>query len=91
MSSSILVAYAARAGSTQEVAEAVATALREAGVEVDVQALRKVNTLDGYQAVVIGAPLYMFRWHKDALKFLRRHQDALVSKPTRGLRPGPLQ
>jgi flavorubredoxin len=36
MSASVLVAYATRYGSTQEVAEAVAATLREGGLEVDV-------------------------------------------------------
>lgn len=59
MSASILVTYATRYGSTQEVAEAVAETLREAGLEVDVQPARKVRTLEGRRAVVLGAPLYM--------------------------------
>ncbi len=37
MSSSVLVAYATRYGSTQEVAEAVAATLRERAFEVDLQ------------------------------------------------------
>ncbi len=50
-----------------------------------VQACRKgrkqVRTLDQYRAVVLGAPLYMFRWHKDALNFLARHRAALTARP----------
>ena len=45
MSASVLVAYATRYGSTQEVAEAVAATLRERGLEVDVQPMRKVSGL----------------------------------------------
>ena len=45
MSASILVAYATRYGSTQEVAEAVASPLHEAGLEVDNQPMRKVGTI----------------------------------------------
>ncbi len=67
MSASILVAYATRYGSTEEVAEAVAATLRERGLAVDIQPLQQVPTLEGYRAVVLGAPLYMFHWHKDAL------------------------
>jgi menaquinone-dependent protoporphyrinogen oxidase len=89
MSASILVAYATRAGSTQEVAEAVTTTLREAGLVVDIQPLRKVDSLEGYEAVVIGAPFYMFRWHKDALGFLKRHQGALSSRPAAVFALGP--
>jgi menaquinone-dependent protoporphyrinogen oxidase len=89
MSSLVLVGYATRYGSTQEVAEAVAATLRECGLEVDIQPMRKVRTLAGYSAVVLGAPLYMFRWHKDALRFLSRHRKALTERPVAVFALGP--
>lgn len=76
MSGSVLVGYATRSGSTQEVAQAVAATLRDSGAEVDVQPMRDVRTLGGYRMLVLGAPLYMFHWHKDALSFLSRHKEA---------------
>ncbi len=75
----VLLAYVSTSGSTQEVAEAVAATLRESGLAVDLQLARNVRTLEGYSAVVLGAPLYMFHLHKDALRFLARHQKALAS------------
>ena len=80
MSASILVAYATQYGSTQEVAETIASTLRESGLEVDVRPARDVHTLDGYRAVVLGAPLIMLRWHKDARRFLSRHREALLER-----------
>lgn len=77
MESKVLVAYASTHGSTQEVAEVVAASLRERGLVVEVQRAREVRSLDGYGAVVLGAPLYMFRLHKDGVRFLSRHQQAL--------------
>jgi len=91
MSDSILVVYATRYGSTQEVAEAVAVTLREHGLEVDVQPMRKVRTLEGYRAVVLGAPLYIGRWHKDAQRFLSLHQEALTQRPVAIFTLGPTQ
>lgn len=81
MSDSLLVTYATRYGSTQEVAEKIASTLEKAGLVVDVQRMRDVRTLAGYRAVVLGAPLYMFHWHKDALNFLARHKQALMKLP----------
>lgn len=78
MAINVLVAYASTHGSTQEVAEAVAATLREHGLAVDLQPARNVCTLEGYSAVVLGAPLYMFHLHKDALRFLSQHQKALT-------------
>ena len=89
MSESVLVAYATIHGSTPEVAEAVAGTLRECGLEVDVQPMREVRTLAGYSAVVLGAPLYMFRWHKDARRFLSRHREALKERPVAVFAMGP--
>ncbi len=89
MSASILVAYATRSGSTREVAEAIVAAIREAGPTAEIGPLSEVDTLEGYQAVVVGAPLYMFRWHKDALKFLKRHREALQDRPVAVFALGP--
>jgi len=77
MESKVLVAFASTHGSTQEVAGVVAASLRERGLAVEVRRAREVRSLDGYDAVVLGAPLYMFRLHKDALRFLARHQETL--------------
>ena len=90
MSLLVLVGYATRYGSTQEVAEAVAATLRECGLEVDIQPMRKVRTIAGYSAVVLGAPLFMFRWHEDALRFLSRHREALMERPVAVFALGPV-
>jgi menaquinone-dependent protoporphyrinogen oxidase len=92
MENKILVAYASQHGSTGEIAAAIAADLREAGLEVDLQLIRQVRTLEGYQAVVLGAPLYMFRWHKDALRFLARHRQTLASGlPVAVFAGGPIE
>ena len=86
---SVLVAYATNYGSTQEIAEQVAATLRERGLEVDLQPMRQVRTLEGYRAVVLGAPLFMFHWHKDALQFLSRNREALTELPVAIFAGGP--
>ncbi len=89
MPASVLVAYATRYGSTQEVAETVAATLRESGLDVDFQQLRQVHSIDQYRAIVIGAPLYMFSWHKDALNFLSRYRTILSTRPVAIFALGP--
>jgi menaquinone-dependent protoporphyrinogen oxidase len=89
VSDSILVAYATRYGSTQEVAEQVAATLRESGLTVDLQPARQVQTLEGVRAVVLGAPLYIGNLLKDARQFLARHQEALVARPVALFALGP--
>ena len=89
MSDSILIAYATRYGSTQEVAERIAATLRQAGLQVEVQAARQVRALEGYRAVVLGAPLYIGSWLKDARRFLTKHQAALAQVPVAIFTLGP--
>ncbi len=79
MENKVLVAYASTHGSTQEIAEAIAATMQEHGLAVDLQPARKVRSLEGYNAVVLGAPLYIMRLHRDATGFLTRHQKALIS------------
>ena len=90
MTASVLVGYATRYGSTKETAEVVAQVLRERGSTVDLQPLRSVKTLQGYQAVVLGAPLFMFHWHKDALRFLSRFRKVLSDLPVAVFALGPI-
>ena len=87
---SILLAYATRFGSTQEVAEAIAAALRQAGFEVDLQPMCEVQSLDRYDAVVLGAAIYNAHWHADAHQFLAQHQAALSRRPVAVFALGPL-
>ena len=89
MSGKVLVGYATQYGSTKEVAEAIAETLRESGLEADLQPLSKVRTLESYSAVVLGAPLIMFHWHRDAINFLSRHRIALSERPVAIFALGP--
>ncbi len=89
MSDTILVTYATRYGSTQEVAEYVAATLREEGLTVQVHPAQDVRTLEGYRAVVLGAPLYIGQWLKDAQRFLEQHQEALAQRPVAIFSLGP--
>jgi menaquinone-dependent protoporphyrinogen oxidase len=90
MPASVLVAFATRYGSTQEVAGAVAATLRETGLEVDLQLMRKVRSLKSYRAVVMGAPIYLALWHKDAHNFLMEHRQALTGRRVAVFALGPL-
>ena len=90
MPTSVLVGYATRYGSTQEVAEAVAAVLRETGFAVDILPMREVRALAAYNAVVLGAPLFMFHWHKDAIRFLSQHREALTERPVAVFALGPV-
>jgi menaquinone-dependent protoporphyrinogen oxidase len=85
----VLVAYATKRGSTREVAEAVAAALREQGLSVDVRAVPTVTSLEPYDGVVLGGALYTGRWHRDARAFLQRHRRSLATRPLAVFGMGP--
>lgn len=87
---SILLAYASRFGSTQQVAETITAALRQAGLEVDILPIREVQRLDDYDAIVLGAAIYNARWHPDAHQFLSEHQEILRQRPVAIFALGPL-
>jgi len=74
----VLVVFATRNGSTRQVAEDVAETLRDEGVRVDCLPARDVRgPLRAFDLVVLGAPLYNGRWHREARRFLKYHRDQL--------------
>jgi menaquinone-dependent protoporphyrinogen oxidase len=79
MDNKILLAYASVHGSTLEIAEQIAATMRDEGLVVDLQEARKVQILTEYQAVVLGAPIYMFHLYKDVLNFISHHKNTLMN------------
>ncbi len=77
----VLVTYATKYGSTQEVAVFLANKLREAGLAVELQPVGQVRSVDRYGAVVLGAPLYVGRWPKAVRAFLAQHKVELSRRP----------
>ncbi len=77
----ILVAYATRAGSTAEIADAVGKALEDAAMEVDVRNIAEITALEPYDAVVIGSPLYMGKVLREVSPFVQRHRIPLSGLP----------
>jgi len=72
MSPKVLVAYDTKHGSTEDVADAVASRLRECACSVDVSRARDVRDVEGYDALVVGAPIYSGRWLTGAHRLLKR-------------------
>jgi menaquinone-dependent protoporphyrinogen oxidase len=86
----VLVAYASKRGSTEEIALAVADTLRDGGLDVDCLRASDVGDLDRYDAVVIGSAVYTRRWRGDARRFLRHHGKALARRPFWVFSSGPV-
>lgn len=90
MTKPILVTFATRYGSTEEVAECIAKTLREGGQSVELRPVQQVKNLSSYHAIVLGAPVFIGKWHKHAHQFLTQYGDALRQHPTAIFALGPL-
>jgi len=86
----VLVAYSSRHGATAGIAERIANLLTEAGVPADAVSVDKVSSVEGYDAVVLGASAYMFHWQKAAVRFAREHADHLAKHPLWMFSSGPI-
>jgi len=86
----ILIVYATRYGSTGEVAQKLSEILQKHGYDVDLQPAGKAGDLSRYQAVVLGAPLYIGSWLTEARQFLSDHQTSLSGRPVAIFALGPL-
>ncbi len=77
--SKVLVTYSTNSGSTGEVAQSIAGELSRNGHTAEVKPVAEVGSLDGYDAVVVGAPM-IFGWQTTARQFVRKHQAELAGK-----------
>jgi menaquinone-dependent protoporphyrinogen oxidase len=92
MDKQVLVAYATKYGATAEIAEKIGEVLRQAGLPADVlpaDAALGRGDLGAYGAVVLGSAVYIGRWRKEAVKFLKAHEAVLAEKPVWLFSSGP--
>ncbi len=78
--SDVLIAYTTNSGSTDAVARAVGDELAQCGLEVEVRRIEEIESVAGYRSVIVGGPMIM-GWHREAAKFLKRHESALNHIP----------
>lgn len=91
MHAPVLVAYSTRAGSTGEVAKAIAAVFVEAQLSVEVTRMRELRTLGRYSAVVLGAPLYVGQMPGELHRFLSRFRVQLGGLPQWFFVLGPIE
>ena len=86
----VLVAYASKRGSTAEIAEAIADTLHQPGLIVDCVEAGNVDSVESYDAIVLGSAVYIKRWRGDAKHFLRKHDKELSQRPFWVFSSGPV-
>ena len=86
----VLVAYASKHGSTEEIARFIADRLGEHGREARATPVEEVADLSGVQALVLGSAIYVGSWMKEAMAFVERHLSTPPSFPVWLFSVGPL-
>jgi len=81
MDKKILVAYGSKRGSTAEIAERIGETLRQKGLQVDVLDAGTVTDLTPYSKIILGSSVYIGRWHKKAVRFLKKNIEVLEKLP----------
>src|SRR5439155_26298890 len=77
----VLVAAGSDHGATAEIASAIGEALGERGLAVTVAPVEGVQSVDGYDAFVIGSAVYAGHWLKRARDFVQHQAHALSTRP----------
>lgn len=85
----ILVAYATKHHSTEEIAEAITSHLRQGGHRVECIDAGHASA-EGYDAVVLGSAVYMGRWRREAKRFLKHERERLAAMPFWIFSSGPI-
>lgn len=86
----VLVTVASRHGSTEEMARAIAATLDKAGLEAVVESPDSVQSLAGYDAVVLGSAIYLGRWLDPAKAFAERFRTEFERAPLWAFSSGPI-
>lgn len=85
----VLVTYATKHQSTQEIATFIGDILADHEFDVDVLNIDDVHSLYGYSAVIIGSAVYIGQWLKSATNFVRHYQNQLALRPVWVFSTGP--
>ena len=86
----ILVAFATRYGSTEQIAGFIGERLRAEGLQPTVEPVESIHHVDPYDAFIIGSGVYIGHWLKPGVQFVRKHRDVLATRPTWLFSSGPL-
>ena len=86
----VLVTYASKHGSTAEIAQSIGETLRQNGFSVDVFPVEQVGIVREYDAVILGSAVYLGRWLKEAVTFLRTSSRSLQDIPLYIFSSGPI-
>jgi menaquinone-dependent protoporphyrinogen oxidase len=85
----VLVVYASRMGSTGDIALEIGAELTRRGFTVDVRPVQNAPDARKYDAVVLGSAVYLRRWERSAVDYLKAQAPDLAERPTWLFQSGP--
>lgn len=85
----VLVTAASKHGATEEIANWIGDVLRTAGHEATVRKPAEIDTLEGFDAVVLGSGVYAGKWLGDATRLVERLGDEFRARPVWLFSSGP--
>lgn len=86
----ILVSAATKHGATLEIAEAIARGLERRGIAAQARDAATVQSLDGFDALVIGSAVYAGHWLGPARELVERHFPDAAGRPVWLFSSGPV-
>jgi len=89
MTTQVLVTYASKYGATQEIAEEIGQVFSHTGLSTDVLPIKLVSDLSRYQALIIGSAVYIGKWRKEAVRFLKANEKKLSGRSVWLFSSGP--
>ncbi len=75
----VLIAHVSPSGSTRDIGERIAARLRDRGHRVDCRPTYEIQSLRGYDAVIVGSAIHNQAWLPEAADFLATHADELLA------------
>jgi menaquinone-dependent protoporphyrinogen oxidase len=86
----VLVTWGSKRGGTAGIGAMIADTLAASGYDVTAAPIERVNSLDGFDGIIIGGALYASLWPSKARRFINRHRAALRKVPVWMFSSGPL-
>jgi len=86
----VLVSATSKHGSTAEIARAIGEVLEERGLEVAVTPPEEVQSVEGFDAAVLGSAVYAGHWLKPAMELVERLGTPLAAVPVWLFSSGPI-
>jgi menaquinone-dependent protoporphyrinogen oxidase len=86
----VLISAASRHGSTREIARVIGGTVADTGIDVDIIPPDAVDSLEDYDAVVLGSAVYTGHWLFPARDLVARFQDELAARSVWLFSSGPV-